>query len=95
MTNDSSAQAQGGPHHEFKIQIDRVHYEVAAPSLTGTQLRAIPTPPIGPERDLFEVIPGGDRKIGDSDVVEIHNGQRFFTAPAHITPGSGAWKRKG
>jgi hypothetical protein len=56
--------------------------------MTGAQLRHLPTPPIGPERDLFEVVPGGtDEKIGNDQVVEIRNGLRFFTAPAHINPG--------
>jgi hypothetical protein len=33
-------------------------------------------------------VPGGsDKKIGDSDVVEMRNGLRFFTAPAQINPG--------
>lgn len=73
---------------EFKIQIDRVHYEVAETHLTGAQLRALPNPPIGPDRDLFEVVPGGtDLKLGDADVVEMRNGERFFTAPAQINPG--------
>jgi hypothetical protein len=57
--------------------------------MTGVQLRNVPNPPIGPERDLFEVVPGGsDRKIGNADVVEIRNGLRFFTAPGQINPGS-------
>lgn len=75
--------------HEFHIQIDRVEYEVASPTLTGAALRQLPKPPIGPDRDLFEVVPGGhDRKISDAEVVQIRNGLRFFTAPAQINPGN-------
>ena len=67
---------------------DRVHYEVDVTHMTGEQLRHLPQPPIGPDRDLFEVVPGHpDRKIGDSEEVELRNGTRFFTAPAHINPG--------
>lgn len=77
-------------HDKFQIQIDRVHYEVAQAEMTGANLRQVPTPAIGPERDLFEVIPGQpDRKLADTDVVEIRNGKRFFTAPGQINPGSG------
>jgi hypothetical protein len=77
-----------GEHH-FEIQIDRTHYTVKMKHMTGLQLRHVPTPPIGPERDLFEVVPGGsDRKIGNEQVVEIRNGLRFFTAPAQINPGA-------
>jgi hypothetical protein len=75
---------------KFQIQIDRVHYEVAANEMTGAELRRVPNPDIGADRDLFEVIPGqADRKLADADVVEIRNGKRFFTAPAQINPGSG------
>lgn len=75
-------------HHRFEIQIDRAHYTVTMPRMTGLQLRHVPSTPIGPEFDLFEVVPGGsDRKIADDQVVEIRNGLRFFTAPAQISPG--------
>jgi hypothetical protein len=74
---------------EFQIQIDRVHYTVNQPQMTGTQLRGVPPTPIGGDRDLFEVVPGAqDRKIEAETVVEIREGQRFFTAPGHINPGS-------
>lgn len=76
-----------GPQ-KFQIQIDRVHYTVNQEQMTGAQLRYVPPTPIGADRDLFEVVPGGpDRKIADTDVVNIHNGQRFFTAPGQINPG--------
>jgi len=75
--------------HSFNIKIDRDHFEVTKETMTGAELRALPTPPIGPELDLFEVVPGGtDRKLANADPVEIKNGMRFFTAPAQINPGS-------
>lgn len=87
MTNDQNETARH-ESHPFQIQIDRVHYTVTQHQMTGAQLRHVPPTPIGPDRDLFEVVPGGpDRKIGDTDVVEIRNGMRFFTAPAQINPG--------
>jgi Multiubiquitin len=74
---------------EFHIQIDRVHYTVDQHQMTGAQLRRVPPTPIGADRDLFEVIPGAqDRKIEADTVVEIREGQRFFTAPGHINPGN-------
>jgi Multiubiquitin len=73
---------------EFRIQIDRVHYVVLKSTMTAAELRQVPEKPIGPDRDLFEVVPGQpDRKLADTDVVEIRNGKRFFTAPGHINPG--------
>lgn len=84
MRDDSSQKQK-----DFHIQIDRAHYEVAQLRITGGELRLVASPPIGADRDLWEVVPGGtDRKIGDSDVVEIRNGLRFFTAPAQINPGA-------
>ena len=75
----------------IQIQIDRVHYEVDVTEMTGEQLRQLPQPPIGPDRDLFEVVPGhSDRKIENDEEVELRNGTRFFTAPAHINPGQTA-----
>lgn len=76
------------PKEKFQIQIDRNHYTVEQGEMTGAELRHVPDPPIGSERDLWEVVPGGsDIKIADGQVVKIHNGQRFFTAPAQINPG--------
>jgi hypothetical protein len=73
---------------QFQIHIDRVHFMVYVEAMTGAELRQLPTSSIGPDRDLFEVVPGGvDRKISDGDSVALRNGLRFFTAPAQITPG--------
>lgn len=80
----------GKPEHEFNIRIDRDHFKVSEAVLTGAQLRALPDPDIGADRDLFEVVPGGsDRKIELTDLVEMRDGLRFFTAPAQINPGAG------
>lgn len=88
--DSAGAGSAGKPpeHQKFQIQIDRDHFTVTEAELTGAQLRKLPTPPIGPERDLFEVVPGGtDLKISDSQIVTMRNGLRFFTAPGHINPG--------
>lgn len=72
----------------FEIKIDRTTYKVRQPVLTGVELRRLPEPDIGPDRDLFEVVPGGsDLKIEADIRVEMRNGLRFFTAPAQINPG--------
>ena len=77
----------GHPKH-FEIQIDRAHFDVTSEVMTGQQLRQLPTPPIGADRDLFQVVPGGsDVKIENDDRVHMKSGLRFFTAPAQINPG--------
>ena len=74
----------------YTIQIDRTEYVVKENRLTGTDLREIPTPPIPPDRDLFQIIPGRpDEKIENDDRVLITDGLRFFTAPNTINPGVG------
>jgi Multiubiquitin len=80
---------QGPPDKKsYHIKIDRTEYEVEQSSLTGTQLRSVAVPPIGMDRDLFEVVPGGsDRKIANEESVPMRDGLRFFTAPAQINPG--------
>jgi len=92
MTTQAKSQDEhGNQEHQprFNIQIDRQHYTVEKAEMTGAEIRRVPPTPIGPDRDLFEVVPGGsDLKITDDKVVEMRNGLRFFTAPAQINPGA-------
>lgn len=89
MQNGNGNKPEKGPN-QYRIQIDRVHFTITESELTGAELRQLPEPPIGPDRDLFEVVPGGtDEKIEDTASVQIRNGQRFFTAPSQINPGAG------
>lgn len=75
------------PQHPINIQVDRVHYKVEVPSMTGAELRQLANVPA--DRDLFRVVPGGtDVKIGALDVVQLKSGDRFFTAPGQINPGA-------
>ena len=83
--------APPGPLH---IRLDRQDIEVSPASLsdgtlTGHQIRELATPAIAPDRDLFEIVPGGsDQKIGDDDTVAIRDHIRFFSAPRNINPGT-------
>ena len=78
------------------VRVDRQDIEVSPAllhdgKLTGHQIRELATPPIGADRDLFEIVPGGsDRKIGDDDAVVIRDHLRFFSAPRNINPGGSA-----
>ena len=74
---------------EFHIQIDRTHFTVSQEQLSGALIRALPTPPIGPDRDLYEIRPSQpDLLVEDTTVVTMHDGLRFFTAPKQINPGA-------
>ena len=81
----------------FRIRIDRAEYTVTQEKLSGAELRQVPPTPIPPDRDLYQVVPGGDDlKIKDDDTVRMHDGLRFFTAPSTINPGmrlARAWTR--
>jgi hypothetical protein len=78
-------------HHEppIHIIIDKKEYTAPQPVMTGSELRALAKPPIGPDRDLFLVVPGkDDEKIGNSQPVPLKSGMHFYSAPAHINPGA-------
>lgn len=57
-------------------------------SRTGAEIRAMPTPPIPDNYDLFLEADGGDIRIEDTQAVSLLPGQKFFTAPQFITAGS-------
>jgi len=90
MTEQAQKGDDGSPQKpkDFEIKIDRTNYKVHQEVLTGAELRRLPDPDIGSDRDLFEVVPGGsDLKIELETEVTMRNGLRFFTAPAQINPG--------
>lgn len=88
MNDNNNGRGEAKGHDVFVIKIDRKEYKVNMAVMTGAQLRKLPEPDIGADRDLFEVVPGGsDRKIGDDQEVKMRDGLRLFTAPAQINPG--------
>jgi hypothetical protein len=80
------------PQQTVDIIIDKQHVKAPKPVMTGSELRALHKPPIGPDRDLFLKVPGpgDDLKIGDSDPIELKNGMHFFSVPSQINPGLAA-----
>lgn len=83
---------EAGGHTKTHIKIDKDSFEVEATSLTGSELRHLPSPPIGPDRDLYLEVPGPseDPLIKDDESVELKDGMHFFTAPSTINPGGDA-----
>jgi hypothetical protein len=76
---------------EIAISIDASSYSLAAQTLTGAQLRELPSPPIPFDRDLFLVAEGGeDRLVESEEVIELRQGTSFFTVPRTIMPGGGS-----
>lgn len=70
------------------IHIDRTAYPLYERKMTGAQLRAVPSPDVAADRDLWLDVPDRrDRKVQDEDVIALKDGMRFFTAPGRINPG--------
>jgi len=70
------------------ILIDGTQYLAPHREMTGAQIRALPSPPISADRDLWLDVRGGlDRLIGDSEEVILHPEMCFFTVPKVINPG--------
>jgi hypothetical protein len=75
---------------KIAIRIDRLEYEVFQRKMTGAELRAVPSPDVAADRDLWRDVPDKrDVKVQDEDVVRLQDGIRFFTAPGRINPGDG------
>jgi hypothetical protein len=70
------------------ILIDGHKYIAPSREMTGRELRALASPPIGDDRDLWRDAAGDlDELIGDNEVVELEPQTRFFTVPRVINPG--------
>jgi E2/UBC family protein E/multiubiquitin len=70
--------------HGVKIQINKTHYEAPSSDMTGAQLKALGSVPVG--NKLFKESPGKDpdQLINDGDVVHLHNGDRFYDLPPGV-----------
>lgn len=72
----------------ISIRIDRQNYDVFKRKMTGTELRAVPSPDVADDRDLWLDVPDKrDVKVQDEDIITLKDGTRFFTAPGRINPG--------
>lgn len=88
MTTSPRPTGKPSPKDTPVIHIDRKRYEATASSMTGTELRGLARPPIGPERDLWHEVPGGDDNLVESnEVIELKPGMHFYSAPSTINPG--------
>ncbi len=74
---------------KFIIHIDHKTYLATTSVMTGAELRQLAQPPIGPDRDLFRVVPGqaDDIKVANTDAVALQKGMQFYSAPGTINPG--------
>ncbi len=85
-----------GDRPEVSVVIDGLSYRVAAGVITGAQVRSIPHPTIGSDRDIWLEVPdGSDRFVTEDEKVELSDGIRFLTAPQRIMAGGilSTWRR--
>jgi len=84
-------EAEHGHDHRIEIRIEHKVYTATKNPMTGSELRALAQPPIGPGDDLWLEDPGptDDIKVGDRQEICLEPGMHFYIAPATINPGSG------
>jgi hypothetical protein len=88
MTDQNAAADHG--HRVIPIFIDNTKYDAPDDHMTGTQLRALPKPPVAAERDLWLEIPGpkDDELIEPTKKYEVKPGSHYYTAPKTLNPGA-------
>lgn len=87
-TDNDRGGGKPSPHETFVIHIDRKQYRAPTEKMTGAELRLLADPDIGPERDLWQEVPGGDDNLVDNDEpIKLRNGMHFYSAPSTINPG--------
>jgi hypothetical protein len=73
---------------ETYIQINRLNFRVQGRTLTGQQIRDLPTPVIPDDYDLWKINPARDDERVEADKVYDLRGGRFFSAPKSINAGA-------
>lgn len=80
--------AKSDTHGKVPILIDGQKVHAPRGSLTGAEIRALVTPPIGVDRDLWLDVEGTlDDLVEDTEVIDLRPEMRFFTVPRIINPG--------
>jgi len=71
------------------IYLDRKQYRVCDGDLTEDELRRLPNPPVPDDREIWRDVPDAqDEPVEPGQTIHVSNGDRFFTAPRTINPGS-------
>jgi hypothetical protein len=74
---------------EVMLTVDGLVYRAPAGVITGAELRAIPHPPIPPDRDLWlDLVDAPDQLVLDNVSVAVEEGLRLFTTPRTIMMGT-------
>lgn len=85
---DEKKDKPNDPHEKWSIHIDKKQYFAEKNPITGAELKAMAG--ITGDFDIFKVVPGpgDDIKVGDTEAVEIKNGDHFYSVPKTLNPGA-------
>lgn len=74
---------------KISIIIDKKQVFAPTEVMTGAEIRALAAPPIAPDRDLYQEVPGQaeDKLVANSDSVHLKPGMHFYSAPSKVNPG--------
>jgi len=86
------SQKPHAPHEKTTtVFIDNKPYYIKVPFITGEEVRKLPEPAIGAEKDIFHVVAGnvGNVKMSDIDVIEIstrdgNHGRHFISSTRQV-----------
>ncbi len=73
---------------KVSIIIDKKQHFAPSKTMTGAQLKVLGG--VSTVYDLFKDAPGhgDDDKIGDSQSIELKNGDHFYSVPKELNPGA-------
>ena len=76
------------PHKKWSIHIDKKQYFAEKNPMIGAELKALAG--IAVSYDIFKEVPGqgDDVKVGDTEEVELKNGDHFYSIPKTLNPGT-------
>jgi hypothetical protein len=76
--------------HKISIHIDKQQVFAPKAEMTGAEIRALASPPIGPDHDLYLEVPGKaeDHLVSDTETVKLKSGMHFYGAPGKVNPGA-------
>lgn len=80
-----------GVPENVSVYINKLHHRVRAGEWIGASIRAIPTPPVRGDQDLWLIaMPNdeGDVHIQNEMTMTLNGGERFYTVPKNINAGS-------
>jgi hypothetical protein len=88
MNPDEKKEKPVSSHEEITIHIDKKKYSAPKNTATGIELKRLAEIPDG--FDIFKTLPGqeDDIKIGDSQQIDLKNGDHFYSVPKTLNPGT-------